>query len=50
MGKRADLILLADNPLDDIGNTQKILGVVKAGRWLDRQKLDKLLEDIISRY
>ncbi len=50
VGKRADLILLADNPLDDIGNTQKILGVVKAGRWLDRQKLDKLLEDIISRY
>ena len=50
VGKRADLILLAGNPLDDIGNTQNILGVVKSGRWLNRQKLDKLLEDVLNKY
>lgn len=31
-GKRADLVLLAANPLDDIGNTMTIDGVSMGGR------------------
>lgn len=33
-GNYADLIVLSDNPLQDIGNTQKIERVMKNGRWL----------------
>jgi hypothetical protein len=42
-GKRADLILLEANPLEEVGNTQKIVGVMVNGRWMDRTALDALL-------
>lgn len=42
-GKAADLVLLDADPLVDIRNTQRISGVVRAGRWLDRQSLDQLM-------
>lgn len=32
-GKRADLVLLEANPLDDIRNTRSIAGVMLRGRW-----------------
>ncbi len=41
-GKRADLVLLDANPLDDIRNTQKIDAVVVNGTLLDRAELDTL--------
>jgi imidazolonepropionase-like amidohydrolase len=46
IGKRADLVLLEANPLEDIRNTKKIVGVCVAGRWLDRQELDRLLTQV----
>ncbi len=45
VGKNANLVLLNNNPLDDIKNTQTIEGVVLKGRWLDRNKLDSLLKE-----
>jgi imidazolonepropionase-like amidohydrolase len=45
-GKIADLVLLDANPLDDIGNTQKIAGVVANGRYFSRTDLDKMLADV----
>jgi imidazolonepropionase-like amidohydrolase len=42
-GKLADLVLLDANPLKDIANTQKIRGVVLAGRYFDRPALDRML-------
>ena len=42
-GKLADLVLLSADPLQDIGNTQRITGVMVNGRWLDREALDKIL-------
>ncbi|MEO7238578.1 MAG: amidohydrolase family protein [Gemmatimonadales bacterium] len=42
-GKVADLVLLAGNPLQDIGNTQRILAVVSRGLYFDRAALDRLL-------
>ena len=45
-GKVADLVLLDANPLDDIGNTQRIAGVVAAGRYLSRPDLDRLLRGV----
>jgi imidazolonepropionase-like amidohydrolase len=44
-GQRADLVLLDANPLDDIGNTRRIRGVVAGGRWFDRGALDRLLRE-----
>jgi len=44
-GKRADLVLLADNPLEDIRNTKKISGVIVHGRYLDPYQLQHLLEE-----
>jgi imidazolonepropionase-like amidohydrolase len=41
-GKRADLILLNANPLDDIRNTRRIYAVVLDGTLLDRSRLDAL--------
>ena len=42
-GKRADMVLLAANPLDDISNTRRIEGVVLRGRWIPRAELDQML-------
>jgi amidohydrolase family protein len=46
VGKRADLLLLDDNPLFDIRNTQHIRAVVLEGRLLQRPDLDRLLETV----
>jgi imidazolonepropionase-like amidohydrolase len=42
-GKRADLILLEANPLEEITNSTKIAGVMTRGRWLGRAAIDELL-------
>jgi len=44
-GKLADMVLLNDNPLDDIRNTQKIAAVIVNGRYLSRADLDKMLAE-----
>jgi len=44
-GKRADLVLLSANPLDDIHNTTKIDAVVLRGQMLNRARLDALLHE-----
>ena len=43
-GKRADLLLLDDNPLSEISHTRRIRAVVLNGRLLERAKLDALLQ------
>ena len=42
-GKRADLVLLAADPLLDIANTQAIAAVIVNGRYLERPDLDAML-------
>ncbi|HEU4665748.1 MAG TPA: amidohydrolase family protein [Dokdonella sp.] len=44
-GKRADLVLLAANPLRDVRNTRRIDAVLLGGRLLRRADLDALLRD-----
>jgi adenine deaminase len=43
VGKRADLVLLDSNPLEDIGATRRIRAVFLNGRLYDRARLDALL-------
>ncbi len=45
-GKRADLVLLGANPLQDIKNTRKIQSVVLAGRYFSSADLDHLLAEV----
>jgi imidazolonepropionase-like amidohydrolase len=44
IAQRADLLLLEANPIEDIRNTQKIWALVLDGKFLDRDKLNELLE------
>jgi imidazolonepropionase-like amidohydrolase len=44
VGKRADLVLLDENPLDDIHNTEKTNALILNGRLLNRADLDALLK------
>ena len=43
VGKIADLVMLDENPLDNIGNSRRVHGTMLRGVWLSRQKLDELL-------
>jgi hypothetical protein len=45
VGKIADLVLLEANPLEDIRNAERVAGVVTDGRYLDREKIDRLLSE-----
>jgi cytosine/adenosine deaminase-related metal-dependent hydrolase len=42
-GKRADLVLLETDPLEDIANARQISGVMVQGRYFDRSDLDLML-------
>ncbi|MEQ9405091.1 MAG: amidohydrolase family protein [Cyclobacteriaceae bacterium] len=48
-GKYADMILLSDNPLESISNTQKIAGVVKSGSFFSKTRINEYLEKIAER-
>ena len=45
VGLRADLVLLAGDPLLDVNRAREPLGVMLRGRWLERAELDALLGD-----
>ncbi len=45
-GRRADLLLLEANPLENIANTSKISGVMVRGKWYARTDLDAGLNAI----
>ena len=45
-GKRADLVLLEANPLDDIASTSKRVGVMLKGVYYPQSELDDWLENI----
>jgi imidazolonepropionase-like amidohydrolase len=49
-GKRADLVLLEGNPLQDIGQMRAIAGVMARGHWEDRKKLDEAVQQVPENY
>jgi imidazolonepropionase-like amidohydrolase len=49
-GKRADVVLLDGNPLDDIANVRRINAVVIGGQLLDRPRLDATLATVKQQF
>ena len=43
VGKRADLILVNNNPLEDVANIKDIRGVMAAGRWFSAEELNQMM-------
>lgn len=48
-GKRADLILLDANPLENISNTEKRSGVMLKGKYYTQTEMNKWLDEIAPR-
>jgi imidazolonepropionase-like amidohydrolase len=46
VGKRADLILLEGNPLEDIRNTSRQSGVMVRGRWIPDEEIRRMLDNL----
>lgn len=49
-GKRADLLLLGANPLEDVGNVARVEGVMVAGRWWSKAEIDARLGEVEAGY
>jgi hypothetical protein len=45
-GSRADLVLLADNPLEDVANVRNPEGVMAAGRWWTADDIHRYLQSL----
>jgi imidazolonepropionase-like amidohydrolase len=50
VGKRADLILLENNPLVDVSHVQERAGVMLRGRWLAENQLQSMLDGLVHSY
>ena len=50
VGHRADLILLTENPLDDIAHAARRAGVMVNGRWLPEEEIQRRLTEIAQFY
>jgi hypothetical protein len=48
VGAAADLVLLSADPLADIGNVVRRVGVMRAGRWLPQAELSRMLEELVA--
>ena len=49
VGKRADLVLLEANPMENISNTRRIAAVIRNGRYLDRAELDAMVKKLTEK-
>src|SRR5690606_7211059 len=49
-GLEADLILLENNPLEDIENLKNPVGVMARGQWMDRETINQKLQEIAKIY
>jgi len=43
VGKRADLLLVEENPLGNVANIKNLRGVMAAGRWYSKAKLQEMI-------
>ena len=50
VGKRADLILVEGNPLADVANAARRVGVMVRGRWIPENEIQRRLSEIEARF
>lgn len=50
VGKRSDLLLLDENPLEDVSAAAKIAGVLIRGRWIGREEIRKTMRKIAASF
>jgi hypothetical protein len=50
VGRRADLILLDANPLEDVAHVKRRVGVMVRGRWFPQSELQAKLDAIAAEY
>ena len=50
VGKRADLLLVRENPLEDVGSASDLAGVMANGQWIPDHELDSMLEAVARTY
>jgi tetratricopeptide (TPR) repeat protein len=50
VGKRADLLLTRENPLEDVRNLRSLDGVMAGGRWIPGPERRRLLESLPASY
>jgi imidazolonepropionase-like amidohydrolase len=50
VGRRADLILVEANPLEDVTNASRRVGVMVRGRWLPEAELQGKLQELAASY
>jgi len=50
VGKRADLILVEGNPLEDVRNVHRQAGVMVRGRWLPKDEIQRMLDEIARKW
>jgi imidazolonepropionase-like amidohydrolase len=43
VGKRADLLVVEENPLDKVANIKNLRGVMAAGRWYSKAELEEMI-------
>ena len=48
-GRRADLVLVDQNPLHDLETLRRPRAVIVGGKWLDRDALDVLESELLER-
>jgi imidazolonepropionase-like amidohydrolase len=49
-GLRADLILIEDNPLEDVGSAARLNGVMARGRWFPQSELQAMLDAVAIKH
>jgi imidazolonepropionase-like amidohydrolase len=49
-GARADLVLLEANPLDDVRNATRRVGVMVRGKWFEQAALQAQLDELAARF
>ncbi len=50
VGQRADLILLSANPLEDVANVARRVGVMVRGRWMTEARLLQMLDELADSF
>jgi imidazolonepropionase-like amidohydrolase len=49
-GKRADLVLVNGNPLEDVANVAQRSGVMVNGRWISEDEIQTRLQEVARAY